>query len=102
LLYAIIESECARNKPRLQVGTRKSNIYLTSTFNGKLQMTYAILAHHTHNKYRVAIIACCGKRKCSSAFSKVLTGRKNSSSIDGNKNTRNKNSNGMIGTNGKV
>jgi hypothetical protein len=55
-----------------------------------------------HNKYRVAIIACCGKRKCSSAFSKVLTGRKNSSSIDRNKNTRNKNSNGMVGTNGKV
>jgi hypothetical protein len=68
-------------------------------FSLKLAVNIAIFYSAINNKRRT-IIACCGNGKCSTAYSKVLTGRKNSSSGNKNKNAKRKNSTGAIGPNG--
>jgi hypothetical protein len=50
---------------------------------------------------RRAIIECCGKVKCSTAFSKLKSG-KNSSSSGKDKNSKNKNNTANIVVNGNV
>jgi len=70
----------------------------------KLNMVIIFVAIPAINSKRRAIVACCGNGKCSTAFSKVLTRKNNSSSRNRNKDVKSKNSAGTIGpnVNGKV